>query len=76
MCVKHECVWEKTDLLRKNTKKIYKAEIEKQTCRGGSWKRARNASKPGGGHECVWREKGFRNMKMRKQQNVQNVTLT
>jgi hypothetical protein len=25
---------EKTDLLRKNTKKIYKAEIEKQTCRG------------------------------------------
>ena len=27
---------EKTDLLRKNTKKIYKAEIEKQTCRGAA----------------------------------------
>ena len=26
----------KTDLLRKNTKKIYKAEIEKQTCRGAA----------------------------------------
>jgi hypothetical protein len=42
----------KTDLLRENTKKIYKAEIEKQTQRG-SWKRARNASKPGGGTQMA-----------------------